>query len=91
MADHVEMFATAIWRKAWHATRQLFPSRVDQGHVASFVALRAFEVALEGELERGPEIARSMLTSMLADVARNLSRDGRTVKINLDWRETEEA
>jgi len=87
MSDRIDQFAARIWRKAMDATRRALADPTDRAHAMSFVALHSFEAALEGELERGPEVARSLLTSMLEDVARNLSRDGRTVRITVDWRE----
>jgi len=87
MADYVDRLAVRIWREAMDATRRALADPTDRAHAMSFVALHSFEAALEGELERGPEVARSLLTSMLEDVARNLSRDGRTVRITVDWRE----
>ena len=37
--------------------------------------------------EDGSEEARGMLTALLGDFSRNLSRDGRSVTISVDWRE----
>ncbi len=77
----------AIWQKAVTAAKAAFPHPTDTGNVMAGVGLHSFEVALETELERGEDIARSLLTALLTDMANALSRDGRQVTITVDWRE----
>jgi hypothetical protein len=77
----------AIWKKAVAAAKTAFPHPVDTGNVMAGVGLHSFEVALETELERGEEVAHSLLSALLADIANALSRDGRKVEITVDWRE----
>jgi hypothetical protein len=71
------------------SAKKLFPHPVDTGNVMAGVGLHSFEVAIETELERGEEVAHSLLSALLADMATNLSRDGRKVEINVTWREPE--
>ena len=91
MAEDPHECAVRAWRKALKVVEAYTDDSVMQGAIMSFVSLHALEVAMERELKRSEEIAHSLLGSLLTDVASALSRDGRVVKITLDWHEPEEA